>query len=108
MSTEGFITSPAELGTVLVTGGTGFLGNHTVARLVREGYRTRVTVREPGQRTGVLAALHQAEVEPTDLLEFAVADLSTDRGWDEAMIGVSHVLHHASPSRSPRPKPRTS
>lgn len=98
MSTEDFTTSsPAELGTVLVTGGTGFLGNHTVARLVREGYRTRVTVREPGQRTGVLAALRQAEVEPTDRLEFAVADLSTDRGWDEAMDGVSHVLHHASP-----------
>lgn len=97
MSTEDFITSPAELGTVLVTGGTGFLGNHTVARLVREGYRTRVTVREPGQRAGVLAALRQAEVEPTDRLEFAVADLSTDRGWGEAMDGVSHVLHHASP-----------
>jgi nucleoside-diphosphate-sugar epimerase len=98
LSTEDFTTSsPAELGTVLVTGGTGFLGSHTVARLVREGYRTRVTVREAGQQAGVLAALRQADVEPTDLLEFAVAELSTDRGWDEAMDGVSHVLHHASP-----------
>ncbi|MFI9486129.1 SDR family oxidoreductase [Promicromonospora sp. NPDC052451] len=106
MSTEDLITpSPAELGTepgtalgtVLVTGGTGFLGSHTVARLVREGHRTRVTVRGPEQQATVLSALRQADVEPAGRLEFAVADLSDDRGWAQAMDGVSHVLHHASP-----------
>ncbi|WP_369243717.1 NAD-dependent epimerase/dehydratase family protein [Streptomyces sp. R41] len=97
MSTEDFAASPSELGTVLVTGGTGFVGSHSVARLMSEGYRTRVTVRESGQEAEVLAALHQAEVDPAGRLEFVVADLSADRGWVEAMDGVSHVLHHASP-----------
>ncbi|NBM15251.1 NAD-dependent epimerase/dehydratase family protein [Streptomyces sp. GC420] len=87
----------SERGTVLVTGGTGFVGSHSVARLLREGYRTRVTVRESGQETEVLAALRQAEVQPAGRLEFVVADLSADRGWVDAMDGVSHVLHHASP-----------
>ncbi|MFG3318173.1 NAD-dependent epimerase/dehydratase family protein [Streptomyces sp. NPDC048171] len=82
---------------MLVTGGTGFVGSHSVVRLVREGYRTRVTVREPGQREGVVAALRQAGVDPAGRLEFAVADLAADRGWRSAMEGVGHVLHHASP-----------
>ncbi|WML83765.1 NAD-dependent epimerase/dehydratase family protein [Streptomyces sp. VNUA74] len=97
MSTADLTVSPARQGTVLVTGGTGFVGSHSVVRLVSEGYRTRVTVREPGQRADVVAALRQAEVDPAGRLEFAVADLATDRGWQDAMEGVSHVLHHASP-----------
>ncbi len=40
------LTIPANE-TVLVTGGTGYVGGHTVARLLREGYRTRVTARRP-------------------------------------------------------------
>jgi dihydroflavonol-4-reductase len=44
-----------------------------------------------------VAALRQAEVEPSGRLEFVVADLATDHGWQDAMEGVSHVLHHASP-----------
>lgn len=97
MSTENLTPSPAESGTVLVTGGTGFLGGHSVARLLRDGYRTRVTLRESGQRAGVLAALRRAEADPADRLEFAVADLGADAGWAQAMDGVGHVLHHASP-----------
>ncbi|MEU3853997.1 NAD-dependent epimerase/dehydratase family protein [Streptomyces sp. NPDC029554] len=97
MSTADSTVSPSHHGTVLVTGATGFVGSHSVARLVREGYRTRVTVREPGQQADVVAALRQAEVDPSGRLEFAVADLSSDRGWQDAMEGVSHVLHHASP-----------
>ncbi|MDQ0406923.1 MULTISPECIES: NAD-dependent epimerase/dehydratase family protein [unclassified Streptomyces] len=97
MSTADLTISPSRQGTVLVTGGTGFVGSHSVVRLVSEGYRTRVTVRRPGQRADVLAALRQAGVDPAGRLEFAVADLSTDRGWQDAMEGVGHVLHHASP-----------
>jgi len=103
LSTENLTANPSDRGTVLVTGGTGFVGTHSLARLVREGYRTRVTVREPGQEAEIRAALRQAEIGPAEIdpaaerLEFVVADLGADRGWLDAMDGVSHVLHHASP-----------
>ncbi|WP_329446208.1 NAD-dependent epimerase/dehydratase family protein [Streptomyces canus] len=97
MSTDNAAPSPSERGTVLVTGGTGFVGSHSIARLIGEGYRTRVTVRQTGQEAEVLAALRQAEVDPAGRLEFVVADLGADHGWVDAMDGVSHVLHHASP-----------
>ncbi|MFF3311458.1 SDR family oxidoreductase [Streptomyces sp. NPDC002952] len=97
MSTDNLTTSPSEQGTVLVTGGTGLVGSHSIVRLLSEGYRVRATVREAGQETAVRAVLRQAGVDPAGRLEFAEADLSADQGWAEAMKGVGHVLHHASP-----------
>jgi dihydroflavonol-4-reductase len=89
--------APADRGRVLVTGGTGFVGSHSIARLIAEGYRTRATVREPRQRDQILAALRQTGADPAGRLEFAVADLRADDGWAQAMDGVEYVLHHASP-----------
>ncbi|MEU4011606.1 NAD-dependent epimerase/dehydratase family protein [Streptomyces pseudogriseolus] len=82
---------------VLVTGATGYLGGHTVARLLGEGIATRVTVRKESRRDQVLAALRQAGVDPAGKLSFATASLDDDRGWPDAMDGVGHVLHLASP-----------
>ncbi|MCW8382555.1 NAD-dependent epimerase/dehydratase family protein [Streptomyces justiciae] len=82
---------------VLVTGATGYLGGHTVSRLLSEGLPTRVTIREEKQEQAVREALGRAGVEPGDKLEFAVASLDDDAGWAEAMAGVGRVLHLASP-----------
>ncbi|MEB8336958.1 SDR family oxidoreductase [Streptomyces endophyticus] len=97
MSTEDFTLSFPQEEKVLVTGGSGFVGSHTVVRLLREGHRVRVAVRGPAQQAQVRAALKQTGVDPADRLEFAVADLSADAGWAQAMDGIAHVLHHASP-----------
>ncbi|MGK3940923.1 NAD-dependent epimerase/dehydratase family protein [Streptomyces caeruleatus] len=97
MSTENVAASSRERGTVLVTGSTGLVGSHSIARLITEGYRARVTLREPAQRDRILAALQRAGTDPGGRLEFAVADLGAEHGWAEAMDGVDHVLHHASP-----------
>lgn len=65
----------------------------------------RTTVRRAQQQAEKLAALKQSGIDPTGRLEFVVADLSADEGWAQAMDGVTHVLHHASPF--PVTPPRT-
>lgn len=82
---------------VLVTGGSGFLGAHCIARLLNDGYRVRATVRSHEREGDVLAQLQQAGVDPGHALTFAVADLMDDVGWPAAMVGVAFVLHTASP-----------
>lgn len=83
--------------TVLVTGGSGFLGSHCVARLLAAGHRVRTTVRSPGREPAVRAMLAEAGVDPGDRLSFHVADLERDEGWAEAVAGCRYVHHVASP-----------
>ncbi|MBB4682869.1 NAD-dependent epimerase/dehydratase family protein [Amycolatopsis jiangsuensis] len=78
---------------VLVTGGTGYLGGHTVTRLLAEGHRVRTTVRDLGRAAEVRAAVGAASRN----LEVVAADLGADEGWAEATEGVDYVLHVASP-----------
>lgn len=75
--------------TVLVTGGTGYVAGWCIAELLRRGYAVRTTVRT--------AARGQAVVDPGGGLEFAVADLTSDDGWEAAVKDATYVLHVASP-----------
>ncbi len=82
---------------VLVTGGSGFVGAHCVARLLADGYRVRATVRSPGREAGVRAMVATADVAPGERLTFATADLTSDADWPAAVAGCDFVLHVASP-----------
>ncbi|OPF81726.1 epimerase [Streptomyces antioxidans] len=86
--------------TVLVTGGSGYVAGWCVVELLRRGYRVRTTVRGHGKERAVGEAV-ATQVDAADAaaerLEFAIADLTADRGWDAAVEGVDHVLHIASP-----------
>jgi nucleoside-diphosphate-sugar epimerase len=83
---------------VLVTGGTGYIGGWCVAELLRRGYRVRTTVRHRGKEPQVAGAVATA-AGPAEAgrVEFAVADLTQDAGWDQAVDGARYVLHVASP-----------
>lgn len=82
---------------VLVTGGSGFVASYCIARLLRDGYPVRTTVRSEGKEWQVRDQVATAGAESAASLSFVVADLTDDAGWARAMQGCRHVLHVASP-----------
>lgn len=82
---EGSVTPSAAAGTVLLTGGTGFVGSHIAEVLVSAGHRVRCTVRA-GSDTRWLDPLG---VETTAL------DLACGGDHREALRDVETVIHAA-------------
>ncbi len=89
--------------TVLVTGGSGFLGGWCVIELLRRGYTVRTTVRSLSREPQVRATIG-SEVNADDRLTVLAADLTGDEGWPEAVAGCDYVLHVASPFPPKQPK----
>jgi dihydroflavonol-4-reductase len=93
----------AQPKTVLVTGGSGFLGGWCLAELLQRGYAVRTTVRDGRRRAEVRERLARPD-DPGERLSFHVADLTADDGWAEAVAGCDYVLHVASPFPPKQPK----
>ena len=85
------------MSTVLVTGGSGFVGSHTIIECLKAGHTVRTTVRDLKRKPDVLEMLKSAGMEPGDKLSFFAADLGSDEGWNEAVKGCDFILHVASP-----------
>lgn len=92
------------MNTVLVTGGSGFIGVHTILQLLVAGHQVRTTVRRPERSKDVLAMLHEGNAPSPESVSFFTADLTADAGWREAVAGCDYVLHVASPLSSSVPK----
>src|SRR5271165_1580461 len=92
------------MSTVLVTGGSGFIGSHTILQLMAAGHQVRTTVRSLKREGDVRALLREGGAEPGDRLSFFAADLVNDAGWREAVAGCEYVLHVASPLPPNLPK----
>ena len=82
--------------TVLVTGGSGYIGGWTIVALLKQGYNVRTTIRNLARADEVRANIAK-QVDPGNRLAFFAADLMSDAGWDEAAAGCDYVLHIASP-----------
>jgi dihydroflavonol-4-reductase len=89
--------------TVLVTGGSGFLGGWCLVELLQRGHRARTTVRDLAREGEVRAAVG-TQVDARDRLEVVAADLTNDDGWADAVAGCDYVLHVASPFPPAQPK----
>jgi dihydroflavonol-4-reductase len=92
------------LSTVLVTGGSGFIGSHCILQLLAAGHTVRTTVRNLAREADVRAMLKQGGAEPGSRLSVFAADLEVDAGWTDAAAGCDYVLHVASPFPSKVPK----
>jgi nucleoside-diphosphate-sugar epimerase len=91
-------------GTVLVSGGTGFLGGWCIASLLERGYDVRTTVRDIAREQAVRDAVQAAGVAAGPRLTVLAADLTADAGWADAVAGCRYVLHVASPFPPSQPK----
>lgn len=89
--------------TVLVTGASGFIGMQCVAQLLDQGYQVRGTLRNLS-REAHLRQIFEQNIDDSNQLEFVIADLLEDEGWDHAVRGCEYVLHVASPFPFGSPK----
>ena len=83
--------------TILVTGGSGFVGVHTISQLLQKGYTVKTTLRSLSKKESVINGLKDAGISNFENLTFFEADLNADAGWKEAVKDCMYVLHVASP-----------
>ncbi|MBA4747336.1 MAG: NAD-dependent epimerase/dehydratase family protein [Sphingopyxis sp.] len=87
-------------GTVLVTGGSGYIAGFIIRQLIAEGWNVHTTIRNLKREDEVRGWL----AVDNSKLKFFAADLMSDAGWAEAVAGCSHVEHVASPLPPNAPK----
>src|SRR4051812_44697504 len=92
------------MSTVLVTGGSGFVGSHLLLQLLALGHQVRTSLRSLKREAELRALLKQGGAEPGDRLSCVIANLEQDAGWAEAVRGCEYVLHVASPFPQHLPK----
>jgi nucleoside-diphosphate-sugar epimerase len=85
------------MSTVLVTGGSGFIGSFCILRLLSAGHQVRTTLRSLTREGDVHRMLKTGGVDAGDRVSFVAADLNRDDGWPAAVAGCEYVLHVASP-----------
>lgn len=80
--------------TVLVTGGTGYIGGEIIEQALARGWSVHTTVRS---RAKSEARLRERFADAGERLKVFEADLMSDTGWAEANAGCDLVAHVASP-----------
>lgn len=88
-------------GTVLVTGGTGYIAGELIDQLLAKGWCVRTTVRSKRKSEDGLRARWPNAGDQLFVFE---AELMSDAGWDLASEGCTHVAHVASPIAASVPR----
>jgi len=88
---------------VLLTGVSGFVGQHCAVELLKNGYIVRGSIRNISKEKEVREGIAKV-IDAKNNLEFCQLDLLSDKGWDNAMEGCDYLLHVASPFVIAEPK----
>ncbi|KAI9694337.1 MAG: hypothetical protein M1820_008985, partial [Bogoriella megaspora] len=84
---------------VLITGGSGHLGLRVILDTLQAGFRVRAAVRSQAKADKISSVPSIKSFQ--DKLSFAIVpDLLVQRAYDEAVSGVSYIIHVASPTPS--------
>jgi dTDP-L-rhamnose 4-epimerase len=77
---------------ILVTGGAGFIGSHTVDSLLQKGHQVRIldNLTPPVHVEGKMPAYVPREAE------FVLGDVRDRAAWERALAGVDAVFHFAA------------
>ncbi|WP_296704469.1 aldehyde reductase [Algoriphagus sp.] len=81
---------------VLVTGVSGFVGQHCAVELLKQGYHVKGSLRDLSKGEKIRQAISKV-IDPNDQLEFCELDLTKDQGWEDALKDCDFLLHVASP-----------
>lgn len=81
--------------TILVTGVTGFIASHVALHCLEQGYRVRGTTRDESKAKW-LYDLFDPKFGKGKFETFVVPDMVQDGAFDEAVKGVSGIIHLAS------------
>ncbi|GAA0238546.1 NAD-dependent epimerase/dehydratase family protein [Cryptosporangium japonicum] len=84
------------MSTVLITGGSGYVGTQLVAALLRSGRDVRATVRSSAGEAELRAAMRRGGADDARL-RIVRASLDADDGWGAAVAGCEEIHHVASP-----------
>lgn len=82
--------------TILVTGGTGYIGSWIVKELLEKGYLVKVSVRDILNKAKY-RHLFDIESQNSGTLEIFEADLIKSGSFDKAAVGCDIIIHTASP-----------
>ncbi len=84
---------------VLLTGVTGFIAKRIALDLLNKGYVVKGSLRSANRADEVRSAIQPGLTESSAIgrLSFVELDLTSDDGWDAAMVGADAVIHTASP-----------
>jgi hypothetical protein len=81
---------------VLVTGANGFVASHVVREFLQRGYKVRGTVRDLEKSSWLIQDVFKSYADNGDFELVFVPDLAARDAFDDAVKGISAIVHVAS------------
>ena len=81
---------------VFVSGGSGYIALHCIAKLVKKGFLVRTSIRNLNRKKEILDGVSKV-IDCENKIEFCELDLLKDDGWNDALKGCTYAMHVASP-----------